>query len=90
MLYIIDQDGLSVIPIKKEDVIETKQANYRFYVRKQRKKDKDGSFYYDWLGTYGTRKEAAEAVKRIAEARIGSFPDGTFKMPRNGFLEENH
>jgi len=93
MLYVIDQDGLSIIPVKKNDVITVlerhNQKGYQYLVRKERKKRRDGAVVYDWLGTYTTSKEAEEVVKKLAAARIQSFPDDTFKMPRNGFLGEN-
>jgi hypothetical protein len=94
MLYVIDQDGLSIIPIKKNDVITVKEINSqkgcRYLVRKERRKRRDGAVVYDWLGTYTTSKETTEVVKRLAAARICSFPDNTFKMPSNGFLGENY
>lgn len=90
MLYVIDQDGLSIIPIKKNDVVTVKKNSntYKYYVRKERQeRGPAGDIIFDWLGTYDTTKETAEAVKRLAEARLCEY-SSTFKMPRNGFLGE--
>lgn len=92
MLYVIDQDGLSIIPIKKNDVITVKEntINYKYYVRKERQeRGPVGDIIYDWLGTYTTSKETEEAIKRLAEARLCES-SSTFKMPRNGFLGGNY
>ena len=91
MLYVIDQEGLSIIPIKKNDVVTVKKTtnSYKYYVRKERKEPGPGDIIFDWLGTYDTTKETAEAVKRLAEARLCKY-SSTFKMPRNGFLGEKY